>query len=160
MTEFIHRTRDGKILKLSELDDGHLARMVELIDRRAEEGMPIGDGSGDPDERWADILYGDEVRVRMGYRYYVREQERRKNLNDDSCMFAVEDLIEAAKHHDSYAGEIEDLQSMLREAWRILDEKGRDDLITSLTAKEVLREGLRDDLKAESLAVTRLRRRS
>jgi hypothetical protein len=146
--EFIHRTKYGKQLKLSEMDDGHLARMVELIDRRAEEGVPIGDGSGDPDERWADILYGDEVRVRLSHAHYVREIERRKHLNDDSCMLTVEDIIRAARYYDQEpqsAGEIEDLQAVLREAWRILDRKGRDALVESLTVKEVLREGQKSE---------------
>jgi len=76
----MHRTRDGKLIPISQMTDAHLRNMISLIERKAEEGVELVTGDmfdGDP-ECEVDEIFGDDVRRFMGHAVYVAELKRRK----------------------------------------------------------------------------------
>ena len=76
----MHRTRDGKLIPISQMTDAHLRNMIKLIDRKAEEGVELVNGDmfdGDP-ECEVDEIFGADVRRYMNHAIYVAELKRRK----------------------------------------------------------------------------------
>jgi hypothetical protein len=78
--DFYHRTREGKRIRLQDMDDQHLANAIRLIESRAKEGIILRCGGGvDFDNFWYDEeeLHGEEALSVMHYDRYVEEQLRR-----------------------------------------------------------------------------------
>lgn len=76
----IHRTRDGKELKISEMTDEHLKNTILLLKRKAEEGIYVLIGGGvDSEDIWfdQDFVSGEEALEAMGYKHYAKEYSRR-----------------------------------------------------------------------------------
>jgi len=76
-----HTTRDGRKIKLCDMSDEHLANTIQLIERRAKEGIIIRIGGGvDLTDLWYDeyTLYGQEVLGALGHGSYIAEQRRRQ----------------------------------------------------------------------------------
>ena len=76
----MHRTRDGKLIPISQMTDAHLRNMVSLIERKAEEGVELVTGDmfdGDP-ECEIDEIFGADVLKCMNHAVYVAELKRRK----------------------------------------------------------------------------------
>lgn len=88
--KFMHVTKDGQRIQLSKLDDGHLQNILNLLRRKAKEGIKVRYGGGTtPDDMWydEDILTGEQALKKLNYYEYLAEQERRKSsdrpLSDD-----------------------------------------------------------------------------
>ena len=74
----IHTTKDGTKIKLCDMTDSHLAATIQLMERKASEGITVSMGGGScPDEFWYDEerLYGETA---LEYADYVKERDRRK----------------------------------------------------------------------------------
>lgn len=77
-----HKTKDGKKIKLSDLDTDHLTNIIKWIKRKSEEGLTIGYGGGyDTDDMWYDetTYYGKEAKKKLNYSDYKDELKRRMN---------------------------------------------------------------------------------
>ena len=76
----MHRTRDGKLIPISQMTDAHLRNTISLIERKAEEGVELvtGDMFDRDQECEIDEILGDDVRRFMNLAAYVAELKRRK----------------------------------------------------------------------------------
>ena len=76
----MHRTRDGKLIPISQMTDAHLRSVIKLIDRKAEEGVErvTGDMFGGDQECEVDEIFGYDVRRFMGRAVYEAELKRRE----------------------------------------------------------------------------------
>lgn len=86
-TEYLHKTRDGRLIPLGELSDEHLYNIIRFIERKAEEGINIQTGSFMIDEVFdydIDTIYGKDVKELMNYKHYKKERKRRANLAKSS----------------------------------------------------------------------------
>lgn len=75
-----HITKEGKKIKLSDLETSHLKNIVKLIKRRAKEGVTISSGGGYfSDEIWYDeeTIYGKKAKEHLGYKLYKKELKKR-----------------------------------------------------------------------------------
>ena len=94
-----HVTKDGRKIKLKDLELSHLKNIIKFIERRAKEGIDIeiGGGEWDIDAMWygADTIYGEEVKKQLHYYDYVKELKRRnkKGLSIDSFSQDEIDII-------------------------------------------------------------------
>lgn len=81
-----HKTKDGKRILLTELEQSHLINILAFIERRAKEGVDVtfGGFSGDVDSMWyeADTLFGKKARKYLGYKHYKQELKRRQNVEN------------------------------------------------------------------------------
>ena len=83
--EYYHTTNDGREIKLSDLQEGHLDNIIRWIERKAQEGVYVRSGSGwDPDSFWMDEeLYKGEQALRyLKYDMYLQEKSKRQNERD------------------------------------------------------------------------------
>ena len=79
----MHEIRDGTKIALHDLKDSHLQNIINLLQRKAEEGILVCSGGGfDASEIWYDEYkaFGDEALRLLHYDKYLAEQERRKQL--------------------------------------------------------------------------------
>ena len=79
--KFMHTTKNGDQIDLSKLEDSHLQNIINLMQRKAKEGIVVRYGGGSSaDDIWydEDHLYGEEALAKMHYGEYVAEQERRR----------------------------------------------------------------------------------
>jgi hypothetical protein len=77
----IHQTKDGKRIKLSDLELNHLKNIIKRIERKAEEGVKVQIGGGSsPDDFWYDeeTYYGEDAKKVLKYYDYKKELEIRK----------------------------------------------------------------------------------
>lgn len=75
-----HKTKDGKLIDLKDLELDHLNNIINWIERKAKEGLFIKEGGGhDAEEMWYDeyTIYGQEVKNRFSYNSYKKELESR-----------------------------------------------------------------------------------
>lgn len=78
----IHKTKDGKIIPLNELELDHLKNIIKFIERKAKEGITVSIGGGvDLDDFWydEDFYEGDKALEYLNYKDYVDELEKRIN---------------------------------------------------------------------------------
>jgi hypothetical protein len=78
-----HTCKDGRKIKIRDLEDSHLVNIVKLIRRKAKEGFTVSYGSvgtGQVDDMWYDELtfYGKQVRKMLKYKRYKKELKFRK----------------------------------------------------------------------------------
>lgn len=79
----MHTTKDGKKIPLDKIEDGHLANIISLLQRKAKEGIKVRYGGGtSPDDMWydEDILTGEDALMRLHYYEYLNEQARREKI--------------------------------------------------------------------------------
>ena len=79
--KFMHVTKNGDSIALSKLEDSHLQNIINLMQRKAKEGIVVRYGGGSSaDDIWydEDHLYGEEALAKMHYGEYVAEQKRRR----------------------------------------------------------------------------------
>lgn len=77
---FKHRTKDGRVLKISDMSDDHLINTVLLWQSMAHKGITIYDGGGiDSDDIWFDVdfVMGEAALDCMNYHRYTDELKRR-----------------------------------------------------------------------------------
>ncbi len=83
--EFVHTTKSGQKIRLSDLSDSHLLNIINRIERLSQTGMTvIRGGTGSlAEDMWADEedLIGNEVLDLMNHTEYVAEYDRRKNTH-------------------------------------------------------------------------------
>jgi len=72
---FYHTTRDGKKIKLKDMDDRHLVNTIKMLEGQAESGIKIY--YGDDYYRDEDTLYGQDALDYLDYDEYIEEVERR-----------------------------------------------------------------------------------
>lgn len=88
-----HTTKDGTKMLVSDMSDSHLSNTIQMIERKAEEGITIRSGGGGPDydSMWYDeeTLTGDEAKNHMNYGSYKSEQRRRLDLENELAMYAL-----------------------------------------------------------------------
>ena len=75
-----HKTKDGKIIAISEMEDSHLLNTIALIKRLAKNGLTIRSGGGySVDEFWYDeyTIWGKEVKEKTNYKAYKKEAKKR-----------------------------------------------------------------------------------
>jgi len=72
-----HTCKDGKKIKISELETDHLVNIIKMIIQKSKDGLKVRWGCGgslasdfDYDEN---ILYGEAALKRMNYDAYVTE---------------------------------------------------------------------------------------
>lgn len=78
--KFMHVTKNGDAIALSNLEDSHLQNIINLLQRKAKEGVKVRFGGGtSADDIWydEDMLYGEEALKHLRYGEYVAEQKRR-----------------------------------------------------------------------------------
>lgn len=82
--EFYHKTKDGKKIKLSDLELSHLKNIIRWIENHAKNGLTIQDGGGTygMDSFWydEDTIFGDEAKKHLKYKRYIKELKRRENV--------------------------------------------------------------------------------
>ena len=75
-----HKTKDGKKIKLADLETNHLENIIKWIEKKAEEGFTISSGGGSTSEdMWYDeeTYYGKEAKKQLNYSDYKDELKRR-----------------------------------------------------------------------------------
>jgi hypothetical protein len=77
--EFLHTMKDGTKFLLKELNDAHLQNIIEMIERKANDGLLFRDVY---DDCVSYFSYGEDVLNFMKYEKYIEEQNRRKNAGD------------------------------------------------------------------------------
>ena len=90
--KFMHITKDGDQIALSKLEDSHLQNIINLMQRKAKEGIVVRYGGGSTaDDIWydEDHLYGEEALAKMHYGEYVAEQKRRRTMRGADLLKAV-----------------------------------------------------------------------
>ena len=76
-----HKTKEGRKIKLKDLELDHLKNIIKWIDRKAEEGLLLQDGGGyDASDMWyeEETLYGEDARKELNYYSYISELNRRE----------------------------------------------------------------------------------
>lgn len=75
-----HTTRDGKCIKICDLETSHIKNIINFINKKASEGIEIKYGFSNPiyDPYFdTDEIYGNEVRSLFNYDLYKKELKRR-----------------------------------------------------------------------------------
>jgi hypothetical protein len=78
--EFIHITRDGNKIPLSQMTDSHLQNCINFILHRAKKGIIVEYGGGScMEDIWYDVdtLKGKKALKFLNYDKYIEEQKRR-----------------------------------------------------------------------------------
>ena len=79
-----HRTKDGKNIKLADLEFSHLENILKLIERKAKEGVTVKNGGGGPTAE--DMWYDEET-------YYGKKAKRLLNFYDYKTEFKSREKI-------------------------------------------------------------------
>lgn len=76
-----HKTKDGKKIKLADLELSHLENIIKWIERKAKEGLTVRyGGSGScAEDMWydEDIYFGEKAKRQLNFYDYKAELERR-----------------------------------------------------------------------------------
>ncbi len=75
-----HKTKDGKKIKLADLETSHLENILKCIERKAKEGFTVKMGGGScAEDMWYDeeTYYGEEAKNQLNFSDYKAELERR-----------------------------------------------------------------------------------
>ena len=78
-----HTTKDGKKIKLSDLELSHLENIIKWIERKAKEGFTVSMGGGfTAKDMWYDeeTYYGEEAKKQLNFYDYKAELERRSSI--------------------------------------------------------------------------------
>jgi len=75
-----HKTKDGKKIKLADLELSHLENIIKWIERKAKEGITVSMGGGScAEDMWYDeeTYYGKEAKRQLNFDSYKAELKRR-----------------------------------------------------------------------------------
>jgi hypothetical protein len=76
-----HTTKDGEKINLCDMTDRHLHATIQLLERKAKEGVTIVLCGGNPVDKDChydeETIYGDKALKRLGYAKYVNERDNR-----------------------------------------------------------------------------------
>ena len=74
-----HITKDGREIKIKDLEDKHLSNIIKWIDKKALYGVTVRKSLYNEDEviRVEKKIYGEEVRDKYNYNKYVKEARGR-----------------------------------------------------------------------------------
>jgi len=75
-----HKTKDGKKIKLADLELSHLVNILKLIERKAKKGLTVRVGGGSTaEDMWYDeeTYYGEEAKMQLNFYDYKAELESR-----------------------------------------------------------------------------------
>jgi hypothetical protein len=75
-----HKTKDGREIKISDLETTHLENIIKMINEKSKKGLIVRTGGGScAEDIWYDeeIVYGDEVKNILNYSDYEDELNRR-----------------------------------------------------------------------------------
>jgi hypothetical protein len=78
--EKYHITKNGKKIKLSDLELDHLKNIIRWIENKSIKGMLVKYGGGSCAEDFyydEEILYGDSVKYKLNYEDYISELKNR-----------------------------------------------------------------------------------
>ena len=81
-----HRTKDGKKIKMADLELGHLMNILKWIERRAMNGVDVRLGGGSTaQDMWyehiwhgEDTYFGEEAKEYLNFYDYKSELEKRE----------------------------------------------------------------------------------
>lgn len=79
---FIHKTKEGIKIPLSELNEDHLKNIIAYIKRKAKIGILFQNGGGqDSNDIWynEERLYGKQIKRYLHYKKY-KEELKKRNL--------------------------------------------------------------------------------
>jgi hypothetical protein len=77
-----HTTKDGRKIKLSDLETSHLENIINRIERKSRQGLTIRMGGGScAEDMWYDeeTYYGEKAKEKLGYDYYINELKKRSS---------------------------------------------------------------------------------
>ena len=80
MKNNFHITKDGKRIKISDMETSHLENVIRFIETKAKNGFVVRDGGGScAEDMWMDeeIYYGNEAKEILNYNSYKEELSRR-----------------------------------------------------------------------------------
>jgi len=75
-----HKTKDGKKIKLADLELSHLENILKFIERKAKEGLTVKMGGGSTaEDMWYDeeTYYGEEAKRQLSFYNYKAELKSR-----------------------------------------------------------------------------------
>jgi hypothetical protein len=75
-----HKTKDGKKIKLSDLETGHLENIIKWIERKAKEGLTVRMGGGScAEDMWyeQETYYGEDAKRQLNFYDYKAELKNR-----------------------------------------------------------------------------------
>ena len=77
-----HTTKNGKKIKLADLELSHLKNILKLIERKAKKGLVIryGGSGSSAEDMWydEDIYFGKKAKRELNFYNYKAELERRE----------------------------------------------------------------------------------
>lgn len=78
-----HKTKDGKKIKLSDLETSHLENIIKWIERKSVDGLTViySGGGFDAEDMWLDeeTFFGEKAKKELNFYDYVLELNRRNN---------------------------------------------------------------------------------
>jgi hypothetical protein len=81
-----HKTKDGRKIKLSDLELYHLENIINWIERKSKEGLTVRFGGGGPcaEDMWYDeeTYYGKKAKRELNFDSYKAELKRRASTCD------------------------------------------------------------------------------
>jgi hypothetical protein len=80
MKNNFHTTKDGKRIKISDMETSHLENMVRFIEAKAKNGFVVTNGGGScAEDIWMDVetYYGKDVKKMLNYKSYKEELDKR-----------------------------------------------------------------------------------
>ena len=75
-----HKTRDGKVLAIIEMEDSHLLNTIAYIRRRAKKGFSVISGSGDSPDSFdfdEEFMEGKDAEEWLHLKWYLEEAAER-----------------------------------------------------------------------------------
>ena len=75
-----HRTKDGRKIKLANLETSHLENIIKWIERKSKEGLTVRMGGGSTAEDiwyYEKTYYGEDAKRQLNFSDYKAELERR-----------------------------------------------------------------------------------
>jgi|GEM_PF-2574684 len=82
MTNFKWKTKSGKVLKFSEMEDSHILNCIAMLERRAKKGIEIVCGDvwcEDGFDNWGDVEISHDPYHWAKYGF-LRDEARRRKL--------------------------------------------------------------------------------
>lgn len=80
-----HITKEGKKIKLADLEPDHLKNILRWIERKSKEGLHVISGAcgSCAEDMWADedIYFGKTVKAKLNFSAYEIELEHRKIID-------------------------------------------------------------------------------
>jgi hypothetical protein len=81
-----HKTKDGRKIKLADLELNHLENIISWIKLKAKEGLTVRFGGGGPcaEDMWYDeeTYYGKKAKRELNFDSYKAELKRRASTCD------------------------------------------------------------------------------